>query len=230
MEDYYNKDYHPLVHGHHFKDDKYYWARAEASTRLNFRGVCLSADTSVLEFGCGYGHNIACLGNAWGYDVSDLARGEAARHGVRVYSSIGEIPTSAFDIVLSRHCLEHLENPLENLRLLATFLIPNGTLILILPKESHTKVSYNPDVNQHLFSWNFRTINNLLVRAGYQVSLNKFQSVVGYRAFLPVRKYLGKAAYFYLTLLAGRFFGITELVIHAHKTDLPASPVSSKPL
>jgi SAM-dependent methyltransferase len=215
VKEYYDKDYHLLVHSRHIADDEYYRARSEASARLNFQGVLVNTENCVLEFGCGYGHNIACLPNAWGYDISDLARKECVRHGIRVYSSIEQIPLGFFDIILSRHTLEHLEDPLGNLVLLGRFLKPDGKLILILPKEKHSYSSYKPDMNQHLFCWNFRAINNLLMRAGYKIVLNKYQSVVGYQALLPIRKYLGKKIYFYSTLLAGKIFDVTELVVHA---------------
>ncbi len=215
--EYYQADYHIQVHSQHYAHDDYYWARAEASAKLNLPGLDHEPEARVLEFGCGYGQNIACLVNAWGYDISEVARQECQKHGVKVYQTIPEIPAEAFDIVLSRHCLEHLEEPLSNLCLLRAFLKPGGKLILILPKERHSFTSYQPDVNQHLYCWNFRTINNLLARADYQVELNKYQSVIGYCALLPLRRVVGKEIYYRATLLAGRIFGVTELVIHARR-------------
>jgi SAM-dependent methyltransferase len=218
MKNYYDNLYHQKVHSRYFANDTYYWARAEAAAKLNFSGI----DTNqlrILEYGCGYGQNIACLPDAWGYDISDLARTECLKRGLKIFSNPQEIPANSFDIVLSRHCLEHVENPLENLIWLKKYIKPGGVLILILPKERHKRVNYEPDVHQHLYCWNFRSINNLLNRAGYEIVLNKYQGVVGYNTLLPIRRLFGKAAYYRATLLAGRLFGVIELVVRAKKRD-----------
>ncbi len=219
MNNYYDRRYHEQVHVKHFATDDYFVARAGAAKRLNFQGITLVGTTRVLEYGCGFGHNIAAIPEAWGYDVSELAREQARIHGVNVFSTIEEIPTASFDVVLSRHCLEHLEDPLGNLKLLLTFLKPGGRLVLILPRESNRQASAEPDVNQHLYCWNAQTITNLLARAGYSVVHARFQSVLGYRALLPIWRRLGPSAYYFATLAVGTIFRSTELVMHACRAE-----------
>jgi SAM-dependent methyltransferase len=222
-KDYYNQDYHNVVHSDHYASDEYFWARAAAAAKLNFRDIPDLSSCTVLEYGCGYGQNIACLPNAVGYDVSHIALDACRHRGIKVCESIAEIPREYFDVVLSRHCLEHLEHPLDNLVLLSKFLKPDGQLVLILPKENHYRPPLAPDVHQHLYCWNFRTVNNLLNRAGYRVLSNQYQSVLGYRALLPIYRQFGLRWYSFATRIIGRLWGVTELVVHAEKDTLVVS-------
>jgi len=85
-------------------------------------------------------------------------------------------------------------------------------------KEKHyISPSFHPDLNQHLYCWNFRAINNLLSLAGYLVESNFYQFVVGYRKLLPVKRLFGFNIYYVATLLAGKLFRVGELVVYARK-------------
>jgi hypothetical protein len=63
--------------------------------------------------------------------------------------------------------------------------------------------------------WNFRILNNLLLRAGLVPYRNEFRYALGWRALLPIRKYLGKAAYYHPTTLGGIFRRNGELIARA---------------
>jgi hypothetical protein len=86
-----------------------------------------------------------------------------------------------------------------------------------LPYEKQGKVLLEPDVHQHLYCWNFRTINNLLYRVGFSVNSNKFY----YRnTGLKKLSFFGKynlKFYYYVTLFIGMIFGFKELFILAEK-------------
>jgi predicted SAM-dependent methyltransferase len=125
------------------------------------------------------------------------------------------VPRKAWDIVLCRHVLEHLESPLEHLKLMRELIAEDGELFLVLPREGHYDSSFTPDLNQHLYCWNFRTINNLLQRAGLRPYINRYAYVLGYRALLPVRRVLGTSAYFYATRIVGRLKRNGELIVRA---------------
>src|SRR5439155_14635375 len=87
-----------------------------------------------------------------------------------------------FDVIFSAHTFEHLDNPLEDLFFIKSKLSKDGILILVLPREFQKDSSLNPDKrNYHLYSWNFRTINNLLDRAGFEVLQNKVYYGTGFR-------------------------------------------------
>lgn len=211
----YDTGYHSQRHANLVNDDGYFWARAEASARLYFPAVKHSK--RIIEYGCGIGQGIACLPNAAGWDVSSEARDYCRRRNLEVYDEIGAIPKRAWDVVLCRHTLEHLETPLEHLKLMRELLNDDGELYLIVPREKHYSSSFEPDLNQHLYCWNFRALNNLLVRAGFKPYRNYYVYVLGYRVLLPLRRLLGSSAYFYATILVGYLKRNGELVVRAKR-------------
>jgi SAM-dependent methyltransferase len=213
---YYDVGYHSTIHKHLLEDDNYFRSRAEAAARLYF-GRFERPLGNILEYGCGIGQNIACLENAVGFDVSSEALEACRRRGIPTISNPSDIPVNHFHYVLCRHALEHVEQPLKVIRELLTYLRPDGTLILVLPKEKHSVVPLEPDLNQHLYCWNFRTINNLISRGGGIPVENHYQNVLGYRALLPIRKMFGRSAYYHLTRLVGRVYSISELVVHVRR-------------
>lgn len=216
LSEYYDGDYHVKRHASLLRDTEYFWARSEAAKRLYF-GRFSQPYGRVLEYGCGMGQNIALLKDAVGYDCAEIALTACRNKGIATYTQEKDIPLNAFEFVLCRHVLEHVEDPLQVLRRLLSFLTGNGTLILVLPREDQKNSPLTPDLDQHLFCWNFRAINNLVFRAGGIPISEGVEYVVGYRALLWVRRAFGASAYYYTTLVAGRAFRIGELVIHCRR-------------
>jgi SAM-dependent methyltransferase len=211
----YDRGYHAERHGRLIGDEKYFWTRSKASARIYFTPE--ERQKRIFEYGCGIGQGIASLPNAAGWDVSSEAL-ELCRHrNIRVYDHLPDVPRRAWDIVLCRHVLEHLENPLEHLKQMRELIADGGELYLILPYEYHYTAPLEPDLDQHLFCWNFRTANNLVLRAGLKPHRNNYVYVLGYRAFMPVRKLLGETAYHYALLAGGRLKHNAELVIRARR-------------
>jgi SAM-dependent methyltransferase len=209
----YDTGYHAQRHAHLIAEEEYFWARAEASARLYFSYG--ERSKRIFEYGCGIGQGIASLPNASGWDVSTEAREHCRRRNLTVYDNIDMVPRKAWDIVFCRHVLEHLENPLEHLKLMRELIVESGELFLVLPRERHYDSSFAPDLNQHLFCWNFRAINNLLQRAGLRPTMNRCAYVLGYRVLLPVRRTLGASAYYYATLITGYLKRNGELIVRA---------------
>jgi len=209
----YDMGYHSQRHAHLIGEDEYFWARAEASARLYFSPE--ERSKRIFEYGCGIGQGIASLPNASGWDVSSEAREICLRRNIAVYDDINMVPRKAWDIVLCRHVLEHLESPLEHLKLMRELIAEHGELLIVLPREQHESASFTPDLNQHLYCWNFRAINNLLGRAGLRPHTNRYAYVLGYRVLLPVRRILGADAYFYATQIVGYLKRNGELIVRA---------------
>ena len=86
------------------------------------------------------------------------------------------------------HVLEHVDNPLQTLKYLNSLLKPNGKLIVCLPYEPQMKINFNPDLNQHLYTWNFQTITNLLDHAGFKVILQDRNYARGFNLSKPLLK------------------------------------------
>ncbi|NQU26528.1 MAG: class I SAM-dependent methyltransferase [Candidatus Nealsonbacteria bacterium] len=210
---FYDSEYHARRHAAIIADDEYFWARVEASTRLYF--TAKEQDKRVFEFGCGIGQGIAALPNAAGWDVSSGARKACCQRKLNVYETLSDVPKKAWDIVFCRHVLEHIESPLDALRKMRELVAEDGELYLILPKEKHRRVPFTADLNQHLYAWNYRTVNNLLLRAGFVPYLNRDRYVLGYRVLLPIRRLLGKNAYYWSCRLVGYLKNNPELIVRA---------------
>jgi len=173
----------------------------------------------ILEFGVGIGQNIASLKNAFGFDISKEALDACRMRKIQVFDDLESIPNNEFDIVLSRHSLEHVPNPLESLIQMKKKLKTGGSLILVLPKEHHGKATFESDLNNHLFSWNFRSINNLLIVAGFKPNINRLKYTIGYKQLLPLYNIFGYRFYFNMVKIVGRLTRENgELIIRAIKT------------
>lgn len=210
----YDRGYHAKRHQHLIEEDEYFWARAEAATRFYFTPE--ESQKRIFEYGCGIGQGIAMLPRAAGWDISTEALLACHKRRLKVYDCFEDVPRKSWDIVFCRHVLEHVEAPLIVLRALRELLAEDGgELYLILPKERHYKSPFVTDLDQHLYCWNFRTVNNLLHRAGFVPYLNCVKYILGYRVLLPIRRAFGKNAYYQMARLVGWLKRNGELVIRA---------------
>ncbi|HWR32891.1 MAG TPA: class I SAM-dependent methyltransferase [Chitinophagaceae bacterium] len=209
----YEEWYHTERHNAHFNDD-YYNARAEIAISKFFSGF----DTSkrILDFGCGLGQNIYKLPNAIGYDISRFGVEFCKKKGINATNDLHALPDEGFDIIFSAHVLEHHPNPKEMLGNIYSKLKKGSALILVIPHEVHGKSQYMLDLNQHLFSWNFQTINNLLLTTGFLVRKNKYIRGAGYKKLLKLAK-INFGLYRMATNLLSRLSGIKEMMIIAEK-------------
>ncbi len=212
---YYDSGYHSTHHQELISDDEYFWARAEVSARFYFSPT--ERGKRIFEYGCGIGQGIAALPNAWGWDISAEARHVCQKRNLRMFENLEAVPRGEWDIVVCRHVLEHLERPIDALKCIRELLAPDGEVYLIVPKEDHYSPPIRPDVNQHLFCWNFQAINNLLFRSGLVPYRNEYRYMLGWHAFLPVRRILGKEVYFRLTCLGGLLRRNGELIVRARQ-------------
>lgn len=209
----YEEWYHTERHNNHFNDD-YYNARAAIAVTKFFRGFDINK--RVLDFGCGLGQNIYRLPNAAGYDISKFGVEFCRKKGINATHDLHEVPDEAFDIVLSAHVLEHHPNPKEMLGQIFSKLKKGATLILVIPHEVHGKPRIALDLNQHLFSWNFQTINNLLLTSGFTVKSNRYIRGAGYFRLLWLSR-IHFGLYRMATNLLSRLTGIKEMMIIAEK-------------
>jgi SAM-dependent methyltransferase len=179
-----------------------------------FKGV--DPNSKILDFGCGLGQNIYYLPNSVGYDISKFGIEFCTRKGIKATNELDELPNESFDIVFSAHVLEHHPNPKLMLEQIYSKLKKGEKLILVIPFERHGKGKFHYDLNQHLFTWNFQAINNLLITVGFTIEKNKYIRGAAYFRFLPLAKLsfpLYRAATNFISVL----FGIKEMLIIARK-------------
>jgi len=209
----YESWYHSTRHSNHFNDD-YYNARAKIAVDKFFSGV--DKNSKILDFGCGLGQNIFYMPAAMGYDISSFGIEFCNKKGINATTNMEAIPDEAFDVVFSAHVLEHHPHPMTMLEDMFRKLKKGQKLILVIPFERHGKGKFQYDLNQHLFTWNFQAINNLLITVGFKIQENRYIRGAGYFKLLPLAK-LNFGLYRFATNLVSRIVGIKEMMIVATK-------------
>lgn len=209
-------------------DSSYYeWQRdvgrlAAAACGFLYEPYVGPRDT-VLDFGCGGGFMLARLtcGVRLGVEVNPVAREEAARQGLAAHASLDEVPPGSVDVIISNHALEHVEDPLAELRKMRRILRPGGRLVIVTPFERRSR--WRPgDINQHLFTWSPMNLGNLVGRAGFEV---RSAEVVAHRfppGGLALRRFLGPRLFHLLCLVWGRIYHpVTQVRVVAVAADAP---------
>lgn len=213
----YEREYHLERHSHLYDNEEYYLARARIAAEIFFKGI-KHPNGRVLEFGCGLGQNIYFFGNSIGYDVSKFAIDFCKKKKINVTNNLKGLKDNSFDVVLSCEVLEHLEEPLKELKIMYSKLKKKGKLILILPIDKRNNSAFIPDLNQHLYCWNFRSINNLLLRAGFTPILNKKIRGKGYKRLLFLNK-ISFRLYVFVTWITAILWNSKHMKIVAIKNE-----------
>ena len=209
----YEKEYHCNRHKHLFNYENYYKLRSKLALYRYFKNILLS-NKKVLEYGCGMGQNIYLINNAIGYDISKFSLKFCKGKGIKTISNIDNIEDNSIDIVFTSHVLEHVENPFETLLLLNDKLKKNGLIIIVLPVEKTGKAGLLLDINQHLYSWTFKTINNLLIKTGFNIKKNKVIYGTVYKKLSFIKKF---KVYDLFVYIAGFLLNKKEMLIIGEK-------------
>lgn len=144
---------------------------------------------SLLEVGCGTGENLRVL-KARGLRVKGI---EPEPHAVlhcrasgldvlqgTAEGTLGSV-TDKFDWVLLNHVIEHLDHPVEVLRLCRDRMNGGGTLTLALPCYDTLGVRFfggcwDPlDVPRHTYHFSQEALNRVLNMSGFRVLRTEFQ-------------------------------------------------------
>jgi SAM-dependent methyltransferase len=178
----------------------------------------------VLDFGCGGGFmlaNLICT-KKLGVEINPFARNEAKANGIEVFECVEAVPESSVDIVISNHALEHVHDPLSELRKIRRALRPGGRLVLVTPFERIAR--WQPgDINQHLYTWSPLNLGNLVSLAGFEV---ESAEIINHR-FPPfamrLRRALGKMVFHAACLIWGRvYWPITQVRVVATVKNAPS--------
>jgi SAM-dependent methyltransferase len=209
----YEEWYHSTRHSNHFNDD-YYEARAKIAVKKFFAGI--SKDAKILDYGCGLGQNILFMPNATGFDISEFGIQFCRDKGINATNRLEELPDEGYDLVFTAHVLEHHPHPKTMIEDMRRKLKKGQQLMIVIPYETHGKAGYELDLNQHLFSWNFRTLNNLLLTSGFEINENRYIRGAGYFRLLPLAK-INFGLYRAATNIVSRLAGIREIMVVATK-------------
>lgn len=142
---------------------------------------------SLLEIGCGRGdflHDMSAAGwDVFGQDVSERLTESLAHRGFRFHCGpIISIPVrEQFDLITAFQVLEHLHDPVSDLRHLREMSHAGTWLVLAVPniKSLDFRIFgtrwYDLDVPRHLFHFDSRTIGKILDATGWQVERIVYQ-------------------------------------------------------
>ncbi len=139
----------------------------------------------LLDVGCADGYFLELArAQGWeiaGVEVSPEMSSYASQHlGIRVYDSIDELAYQKWDVVTLWEVVEHLPNPIDELRRLGDLLRPGGLLLLSTPNAGHWQALQRPSewleyrAPAHLVLFTPTSLFHALERAGFkQIQIQK---------------------------------------------------------
>jgi len=137
----------------------------------------------VLDIGCGDGKLLTALA-ALGFECAGTEINPRVREGlptgidVRVVTggvAHAGLPAQAFDVVVLRHVLEHLPNPIETLHEVRRIIKPAGTLVIAVPNLASWQARltrdhwFNLDLPRHLFHFTPAALGRALTESGFRL-------------------------------------------------------------
>jgi SAM-dependent methyltransferase len=129
----------------------------------------VSGRNEILDFGCGNGALLKALGGRYGVEINPHAAAAARGRGLIVEENIEAFAEESFDLIVSNHCLEHVENPLGELRGMRRVIRNDGLLVMVVPCHAANFPFRNADRDYHLFSWSAANLGNLVKLAGFEI-------------------------------------------------------------
>jgi SAM-dependent methyltransferase len=186
------RSYFALMYG--YDSDLPYWQRLPAYLFLLIPGWRHRLDRQIryirsvkngklLDIGSGDGwflENMQSLGwQVEGVDIDPVSAVKARSRGVIVKEgSLSEqgYPENSFDVVTMSHVIEHLHDPLTELRECWRILRPGGKIVLFTPStesKGHGQFGRNwfaLDPPRHLNLFNFLSMRLALEEAGFQIT------------------------------------------------------------
>ena len=138
----------------------------------------LRASDVVLDFGCGNGGILRLVAKSVarvdGLEVNPAAAAIARQQGLKVFSSLTELPLEpTYDVIISNHVLEHVRDVCGTLERLRESLKPAGMIVLKVPIDD-ARAGYQrqwtpDDSDHHLQTWSPRLFANVLFESGFEV-------------------------------------------------------------
>lgn len=153
---------------------------------------CFPEDARVLEIGCFDGSFLSLFAGRKliGCEPNPMGKIAAERYGVEVipkYFLAADFQEDSIDLIVMRHLIEHLPDPMAALEDCRQILKPGGKLLIETPNIEHTLQQHviGNFYHQHLHYFSRESLPLLLRRAGFEVLA---QGIKDFRQFVVATK------------------------------------------
>jgi len=205
-----------------FESDKSIQELRSKCHKLDYFSFEFNDDSKVLDFGLGVGQNTMWAKNKYGFDINKGLYPQLKEKGFIMFNTTEEIPNNFFDEILVSQVLEHLDNPMETLKMLNTKLKVGGKIRIVVPNLVYD-LYYQNNINQdydsgHLFGWSHRELNHLLNRCGFH---NIHNALIYKRGEVKLKfiSYVSLQLYRLLTKITGRITGDLDVFVVSEKVQ-----------
>lgn len=128
----------------------------------------------VLDYGCGNGEFLNAFGKIYpdfslhGLDLSNKYKLqlESIPNFTALYNP-ESLLEKKFDFIALIHTLEHLTNPVDTLRLIRSYLKPEGHIFVQVPNVQETP--FDILIADHLWHFSPKSLTNILIQAGFTI-------------------------------------------------------------
>jgi len=159
----------------------------------------------VLDFGCGGGHMLNTFNcKKYGVEPNGVAAKIAQAKNIKIYKNTKKLPKNFFDLIISNNALEHVDNPLIELKLLYNSLKKGGKICLVVPCDNVNFYYQKNDINFHLYSWSPMNLGNLLTASKFNVIESKPYIHKWPPYYRYIKKFLGWNIFHLICRIYGR--------------------------
>ncbi|MEO8723468.1 MAG: class I SAM-dependent methyltransferase [Sphingobium sp.] len=168
--------------------DRHWWfvGRRKIIAKLITSLIPLQENPRILEAGCGYGGNLAMLGQFGDLDAFEL-EDEARAHAValaRLPVSCGSLPdqvgfeNQSFDLIAMLDVLEHIDDDVGSLSALGQRLGTGGSILLTVPAIPWLWSEHDA-IHHHKRRYTKASLEQVLQQAGFElVSIGYFNTLL----------------------------------------------------
>ena len=118
-----------------FKEEKY--KLSQLKIVIDFLKKISSKKKNILDFGCGFGWLLKNLNsknwNKFGLEINQIAKTFAQKNKIQVFEKLNLLGKQKFDVITMIHIIEHLRNPIDDLKEIKKKIKSNGYLIVETP-------------------------------------------------------------------------------------------------
>ncbi len=144
---------------------------AQSRLRLIFKYITLMENDRVLDIGAGnaaLGIALKDMAPQASYDAvepSDKCINQWGNQVSNSYRNLSEASIGAYRVITLCQVLEHVNNPLAFLKNIATYIIPDGVLLIDVPYRDDL---FKPIFDPHLLFWEKDTLAQVAKNAGFE--------------------------------------------------------------